>query len=321
MSNRFFIAATLTMLLCASTGCRFFQRRSALEPTPIVFHESPTLEQLCLAVNANTTRVITLQTRDARLQLRGLPNISVDLAYEQPRRLRFRAGTGFTGQELDLGSNDELFWFWAKQNQPQALMFARHADFARSPNRSMIPIEPTWIIDAMGLPQFDPNLRHEGPLPNGKNLEIRSHVPAADGEMTKVTVLHSQYAWVLSQQVIDSRGRLIASAQATDHEYYPSLQVALPRKVAISLPPVGLQFAIESSGYSINVPLADSAALFALPEGQLSGPLIDLADPRFALPAPTAQPVRYEVAPLEQATNRLRGMVQPGIPERPYSGD
>lgn len=120
------LMAMLTLTLFGSgSGCRFMQKRPTLEPTPIVFMQVPTtIDQVAMAVNANTQRVQSLQSRDARLHLRGLPGISLDMAYEQPRRFRLRAGTGFTGQELDIGSNDELFWFWAKQNPQPAIYFA-----------------------------------------------------------------------------------------------------------------------------------------------------------------------------------------------------
>jgi len=300
----------IAILVATLSGCHWFQRRTVLEPTPIVFPQAPTLEQLATAVNANTERVQTLQTRDARLLLRGLPAVSLDMAYQQPRRLRLRAGTGLTGQELDLGSNDDVFWFWARQNPQPALFYARHDQFAASPNRGLIPIEPLWIVDAMGLPKFDPNHRHEGPIARGNGImEIRTRVPAADGETTKITLINAQYAWVVQQQVFDARGRLLASAQASDHEYFPHAQAALPRKVAIELPAAQLSFTVETQGYAVNVPLGDPAALFALPHEQFpNAPLVDLADPRLA-PQATAPPANQGPPsyPAASAAPRIRG--------------
>ena len=310
--HRMFIAL-LSITLLGSGGCALLRRRPTLEPTPIVFSETPTtIEQIATAVNANTQRIQTLQARDARLHIRGLPGISLDMAYEQPRRFRLRAGTGITGQELDLGSNEELFWFWAKQNPQPAIYFARHEAFALSPSRSLIPIEPLWIVDALGLPQFNPQHRHEGPFPQGNGLlEIRSRIPAPDGEMTKLTVVNDRFGWVMKQQVFDSRGRLLATSQTFDHEYYPFAQVALPRRVAIELPPAALSFQIESAGYLINQPFADSQAIFSLPQDQLPNyPLVDITDPRFSIPvAPPGATNPYTVTPLTQVP-RVRGVEQ-----------
>jgi hypothetical protein len=312
------IAALMVALLASSSGCAWLRGRPKLEPTPIVFSEVPSLDQLATAVNANTDRVQTLQTRDAKLLLKGLPAVTVDMAYEQPRRFRLRAGTGFTGQELDLGNNDELFWFWTRQSPQPALFYARHDQFARSPNRSLIPVEPSWVIDAMGLPRFDPSHQHDGPAVKGNGiLEIRTRIPTVDGDVTKLTQVHAQYAWVTQQLMYDSRGRLIAAAQASDHEYYPYAQVALPRKVTIELPPAQLAFQVETAGYSLNVPLGDPAALFALPDGQFPNtPLVDLADPRLnpQATAPNPNPAIPPTAvsfPSTSQTPNIRGL-EPG---------
>jgi hypothetical protein len=288
------------------------RKRPTLEPTPIVFAQPPaTFEQIAFAVNSNSQRVQTLQSRDAKLRIRGLPGITVDMVYEQPRRFRFRAGTGLTGQELDLGSNDELFWFWAKQNPQPAIYFARHDAFAASPNRTLVPVEPLWVVDAIGLPQFDPRHVHEGPLDKGNGvLEIRTRIPSPDGELTKLTTVNSRFAWVLGQQMFDARGRLLASSQTFDHEYYPHAQVALPRRVAIELPPAELSFQIETSGYLINQPLVDSQPIFSLPTDQLPNyPVVDLNDPRYSLPVvnPANNPYAVPDYPRTSFSGQPRG--------------
>ena len=52
--------------------------------------------------------------------------LSGNIAAERPGRFRLTAGTAVTGQEIDLGSNDELFWMWVRRNQPPAVYFCRH---------------------------------------------------------------------------------------------------------------------------------------------------------------------------------------------------
>jgi hypothetical protein len=301
----------IVALLVSCCGCQWLQRRPQLEPTPIVFQQQPTLEQLLTAVNRNTDSIDSLRSIDARLAVKGVPTqATVDLAFERPRRLRFRAGTGITGQVLDLGSNDDLFWFWTSMNPQPALFFARHDQFALSPNRNMIPIEPLWIIDAMGLPHFDPNHRHDGPYPKGNSLvEIRSRIPTTEGESTKLTLLHQQYAWVMQQQLYDPRGRLVASTQADNFEYFPHAAAALPRKVAIELPAAQLSFTVETQGYSINLSSGDGSE-FALPQEQFpNAPLVDLADPRLnpQAAAPTQPAYVPPSYPSANVQPRLRG--------------
>lgn len=309
MSIRAMLPAVVMLLCCC--GCQWLQKRPQLEPTPILFQGPPTLDQLLTAVNRNTGAVDSLRSIDGRMTVQGVPaSVTVDLAYEQPRRLRLRAGTTLTGQELDLGSNDELFWFWARLSPQPGLYFARHDQFAASPNRGLIPIEPLWIIDAMGLPRFDLSHRHEGPLARGNGLvEIRSRIPTADGENTKITLLHQQYAWVMQQQVYDARGRLLASAQASDHEFFPHAAASLPRKVAIELPAAQMSFTVETQGYSLNMSSGDGSE-FALPQDQFPNvPLVDLADPRLAPPQAAGPPANLPPGyPSANQQPRLRGL-------------
>ena len=75
-------------------------------------------------VNANTQRVQRLQTENATLRVEGIP-VRANLAYEQPRHFRLLAQLSqFTGRELDMGSNDELFWFWIRRDSQPSVYFA-----------------------------------------------------------------------------------------------------------------------------------------------------------------------------------------------------
>ena len=76
----------------------------------------------------------------------NLPILTANIAAERPGRFRLTAGTAITGQEIDLGSNDELFWMWVRRNQPPAVYFCRHDQFANSAIRQMMPVEPAWLL-------------------------------------------------------------------------------------------------------------------------------------------------------------------------------
>src|SRR5207247_5394457 len=101
--------------IVAATGCRSHSwlRRSGGDPPPIAFSALPSPTEAVAAVNANTQRVQSLQTQGATISIPGAPAIGADIAVERPKRLRLRAKTQLLGPELDLGSNDELFWLWA----------------------------------------------------------------------------------------------------------------------------------------------------------------------------------------------------------------
>jgi hypothetical protein len=175
------------------------------------------------------------------------------------------AGTALTGDEVDMGSNDELFWFWVKRNEPPALFYARHDQFAGSAAQQLMPIEPQWLLDAIGFAEFRPGDVHNGPTPagNGK-VEITSVMQTRTGPLTKRTVVDATRAWVLEQHVYDAQGTLIASAVAKSHRYHQPANVSLPDKVEIKIPASELSLSIDMGSVEINT-LTENPQLWAMP--------------------------------------------------------
>ena len=50
-----------------------------------------------------------------------------------------------------------------RRNQPPAVYYCRHDQFAASQARQMVPFEPAWLIEALGVAEIDPGLPHQGP--------------------------------------------------------------------------------------------------------------------------------------------------------------
>ncbi len=266
------------------TGCSLSRMWGATTTTatPVAFQTKPSLDAVLEAVNRNSAQVQTLQTDGARLSMRMTPAVNVELVIERPKRIRFKAGTHLTGAVVDLGSNDDLFWFWSSLDRNPALYFARHDEFARSTAAQTMPVEPQWLIDAMGLVDFDPMAKHEGPYDHGRDtIEIRSYYPTATGQVTKITHIHNRFAWVLGQQIYDTRGQLVATTKASNHQYFPLQQVALPRKVEFELAMAQLQFEVDTTDYRINQPLGNPELVFDLPTDDFPDtPVVNLLDPQ-----------------------------------------
>jgi hypothetical protein len=308
----------LAVSAMTSAGCRWndWFRRNSSEPPPIAFASLPSRDEAFAAINANTQRIQSLQTQGATISIPGAPAISAEIALERPRNLRFRAGTNLLGPELDLGSNDELFWFWAARAPQPSVFFARHEQFATSPARQMLAIEPAWLIEALGAVEIDPAGIVEGPTAadNGR-VQLRTRLPTAGGEYSRLLVFDSKYAWVLEQHVFDEQGQLIASSRTSQHEYHPLDGISLPKRIEVQIPQGQLRFQLDVSRWAINQPAFEGQALYELPRSQLSNhPFVDLADPTFTPPGQSV-PVGQPPARLSQQSavdykHRIRGMTQ-----------
>ena len=272
---------TVLLFVCSGATCNHALRNpfaSFGPPAPQVLVAGSSLDQVIAAVNQNSAKIQSLQTTNATITVRGLtgvPSLRGNIAAQRPGRLRLEASTTFLGPQVDLGSNDELFWFWSKQNEPPALYYSRHDQFAGSAAQQVMPIEPQWVLDALGMMQFSLAGQHQGPFPYGNNtLEIRSVVPSRSGTMTRTTVIDGRTAWVLEQHIYDAQGTLVASSRARSHRYYEGLGVSLPQVIDINIPATQLALTIDLGTVSVNGILSNPA-LWSLPS--LSGyPQIDL---------------------------------------------
>lgn len=246
---------------------------------PRALPPSPTLEQVIQVVNANSSQIRSFSTNYATVSVPGVPTLRASIAMERPRRFRLRAETALTGAEVDLGSNDELFWFWAQRDPKHAVYYCRHEQFAQSSARQMIPITPTDLIEALGLVEFDPALPHQGPEPGRDGrLVIRTIRETDLGPTTKVTIVDAVTAWVVDQQILDAQNQLILSATASQHRRDPASGLFMPKIVRIECPRAQFRMTVDLGNVAINTSTGDRAELWAMPNYQGS-PLVDLADP------------------------------------------
>lgn len=252
-------------------------------PAPVVLTPVATAADVVAAVNANTGRIQTYQAPQASVSLpesAGLPLVSAPIAVERPRRFRLRGTTAFTGPEIDLGSNDERFWVWARRNEPPAIYTARHDQWAASPARSQLPIEPGWLIEGLGMVELDPNATYTGPVPRGDgSLELRAQVAGPGGTQQRVYVIDAQTAAVREQHVYDPSGTLMASVFADRFRYDATSQTSLPERVRLNVPTAGLDLTIKTGTILVNLPVGNGGQLWTPP--QLGGqyPTIDLTAP------------------------------------------
>jgi hypothetical protein len=251
---------------------------------PPVLPLNPSLQQVIDVVNRNNGQIQSFSSNQATLTTPGAPSLRTVVAYSRPLSFRLHATHPLTGAELDLGSNDALFWFWINRAEPKAVYFCRHDQFAASPARQMVPIQPDWLIDALGVSTFDPALPHQGPylLPGGR-LEIRTIKETVDGPITKRTILDAAQGWVLGQEIYNAQSSLLVSSEASGYRQDPRTGLWMPRTVKINSPAAQFSMQLDLGNVEINVPPANPAETFSMPNFQNSPPT-DIGNPAFRPP-------------------------------------
>lgn len=269
---------TITGLFALSGASCPNMLRPQSPPLPRALPPSPTLDQLIQVVNGNSSRIQSFYTAHATLSGPGIPALSTRIAFGRPRFFRLYA-TDLTGPEVDLGSNPEWFWYWVRRAQPPAIYFCRHDQFANSPARHTIPVQPDWLIEALGVSEIDPSLPQQGPFPlQGDRLELRTIRETPDGPVTKVTIFDGAQGWILEQHILNAQGLTLASAVASGHRRDPLSGLVMPGVVVVNCPSAQFSIRIDLGPVEINRLSGNTAELWKMP--QIPGtPAVDLANP------------------------------------------
>ena len=302
-----------SLVLFAASGASCPRQQTTQVMLPPAFTGPPTLDEVIRQVNGNSAKIRQLRARGAALSAPGLPSsLRTELTLERPHHFRMRADTALTGTEMDLGSNHDVFWMWVKRAEPRAVYFCRHEQFYQSAARQVLPVEPHWLISALGVVEIDPLGRHSGPHPAGPGrLEVTSLMPTANGDLTRVLVLHDIYGTILEQHLKDANGNTLASSFASEHRPHPVAEVVLPHRVDIQLPPTNMSFAVSVDGYDVNGLGNYQHQLWKMPE-PTGFPMVDLAAPGFHLTGNIMPSSPANAAPEMQASQAPRTpVIQP----------
>jgi hypothetical protein len=254
-------------------------------PPPRVLPPSPTLQQVIEVVNRNNGRIQSFSANRASVSGPGFPSLRASVAFQRAMKFRLRAETGLTGAEFDLGSNDELFWFWLRRSDPPAVYFCRHDRLAACQAGGMLPFKPQWLIEALGVVELDPARPHQGPyqLP-GERLQICTVVDSPDGPLTKTMILDGSQGFVLEQHLFDARRQLLASSYAGRHRCDPLSGLYMPTEVRIVSPAAQLDMTIDLGNVEINRAAELPPGLWTMPS--MPGvPAVDLSQQGLAAPA------------------------------------
>jgi hypothetical protein len=286
--------SALLVCLCL-TGCvsmqNLFKRQDTPPPQPFVGSTQPTLEQITSGINRNSQLIRNFTTENASIQIPGvLIPLHTRLTFERPKRLRIQgSATSLSSQEFDFGSNDTLFWLWMRRN-PGEMWYCRHDQYPTSPVRSDIPLDPDWLIEALGVVEFKPTDQHFGPtrLSDG-NWEIMSHCLTSSGQYIKRTVIDSKIGWIVRQELYTPQNTLVALAEAADLRFDRNTGIYYVKRVSVQCQGMEGKMTIDLGSPTFNTSSAFPSSMFVMPtfEGYRA---VDLCSPEFLQPRRAVMP-------------------------------
>jgi hypothetical protein len=234
----------IIFILCFATGCETLTRllsgsvfsKSHTPKPPNVLPTEATLNDIITFVNNNNGRKRSFVTTNARILIDSVPiALNSQIVYEYPKKYRaIGVAMALSGNDFDIGSNERLFWVWYKQDPRNAIYYCHHDQYETSLVRENIPIDPNWLIEAMGIVIFQPNEEHQlaGRTTDG-HWKVITKRPTPTGTFTKYTTVDRNTACILAQELYNPAGRLVASAESPNHTVDTTQGITYPQTVKL----------------------------------------------------------------------------------------
>lgn len=220
-------------------------------------------------LNRNTDQISSWRCNDATLKARGgpllVPSLNAMIAIERPRRFRLQ-GTVLNSNVVDLGSNDERFWVWVKNDEDPAILTSRHDCLRAAQQQLPLPFEPDWLIEALGVIPLDPDeIEFEKHETDPKKCFFRRKRTAPDGSPVELVSMVDTCRGVIVSHTLSDRSRnMVAMARMSEHYRDGKNGPQLPHTVELSWPQAKLGLVLTMGHIDMN-PESLSETQFEMP--------------------------------------------------------
>jgi hypothetical protein len=265
----------------------------------------PSKEALVGYLEANANYVQALRCDDLMLTASAGMGIvqKMDLhgrmMCQRPRN--FRMSAEFMGKtEVEVGSNNEEFWYWLRRGEPPYQIHCSYKDLSDGKVRTLpFPFQPEWVIEALGLGNYGPADQYILDSHDPATFRLVAQSRSPQGKMVrKVIVFRSKKAQGTDAQVTDylllddASGKEICAAHISQVMFVDvgaPFKVTIPYKVDMRWPEMKMRMSMRFDGLKVNPnPPIDPAVAFQ--RRPLNGvPSFDLATMRTDAPVQRVQ--------------------------------
>jgi len=220
--------ALLATTLLAASGCRTAGVNNLARQDALPSRVEESAVDLLVEHNRNAERVRSLEAKPSVSSAgRGATgSLQGKLALELPRNFKLGLFMPISGQAAaDIGSNEQEFWFWAKDSPDKAVYYCNYDETGASP-MSAAGLQPDWIIEALGLRVVTDAEAAKIKVTRGKTpgtLTLTESQATTRGEpLIKETVLDETTGRIREHWVYSADHKTpLAHAVVTDYKDYP----------------------------------------------------------------------------------------------------
>ena len=287
LSGKFLIKkAPLLALLSVLVGCNSWPGLRDRDTARNLPGETPSAQQLVAYLNNNGQRVQAIQCNqvsiDAKQGNQTAPGLDGLMVCQKPRNFRLKAKV--IGQPaVDIGSNNQEFWYWISKVEPVPYVFHCNYDELDKGNvRLPFPFHPDMIVSALGMGEYDPSKQYEVKV-NQQNIELVEPVAVYQGkQVRKSTVFQrkaiSQGKYQVAGHILrDIQGREICNATVYEVQQNRETGAILPQRIKIVWPEEKMEMLLRLNDMQVTTVTPDRAERLFSRNDLSSLPGFDLA--------------------------------------------
>ena len=254
----FFIASMFVL-----AGCTFwiwFNQSPNITPIyPTFVPNTPTARFVpsCINVINKSNKIIEsiYSTINVRLDERSI-RLSGIIAYNKSKQFRMQINS-FAGKEIDIGSNDHIFWLYSKRMSPPYLYYSRYEDMI---NTRLKPLfHPLWVIESLGLSDVSgTDFQKMG----NYIASVEQDADFIGQKIIKMTLIDPNKPAIIGHYLYDQNNNLIASSEV--ESFYRFGEAFIPKKIRLVWQQEKKSLTIDIENPSINKPL--SVSLWQMPK-------------------------------------------------------
>jgi len=203
-------------------------------------------------INNNNSKIISIFAEDITIQLKQNATIVVHgrLAMQKSNLFRLNVWHDIFGQEMDIGSNNDIFWFWSKRMNKSTLYYSKHEDL----NKTLLktPLNPAWLIESMNLNTIDIKNIEVAKFKNFWAI-IQQRISALGENVTIVTLIDPKKTAVIGRYLYNQQGKLVASTEVQEFSIDQKTNILIPKKLYIIWYSEGITMEWQLNNPKINV--------------------------------------------------------------------
>lgn len=181
-------------------------------------------------INARNEKIHSLYVKEVSIKVKHRITVHAtgEMAMERIKKFRLIVTHRLTGKEMDVGSNDTIFWFWSKRMDPPDLHYAKHEDLGKAMLKRAL--NPSWMLESLNMGGIKTENIEIGKFKNFWAV-FQPRTSATGEKVTVVTLIEPTRPAIAGRYLYGADEKMIASAEI--QEYFEEGGIIIPKSLVI----------------------------------------------------------------------------------------